>query len=482
MRDDTDRKTLSILMPVYNEQEFIKECVEKVLAATLPDNFDRELIIVDDGSTDDTRKVIADIVNGNGHQVRAYYHDKNQGKGAAVRRAIEHADGDYVVIQDADLEYDPEEYQFLLGPVLEHGADVVYGSRFGSRKMTRVPRFYRSLGNRMLTTMSNMFTGLNLTDMETCYKLFRTDILKTIPIHSNRFGFEPEITAKVAKRGLTIYEIPISYYGRSKDEGKKTGWADGFEAVYVILKSWLTSDSGGDRQGHEMLDDMSIARNFNGWMADSIKPHLGKRILEVGSGIGNISRLLPKREKLTVTDLDPVYLNLLKETFENDETVNVAKLDLGSDEDFAALGEASYDTIVCLNVLEHVEDDAAALQRMRRALEPDGTLILLVPQYAGLYGSYDRQVGHYRRYEKGALESLIKQNGYTIEKSFGFNMFAIPGWWLNAVLLQKEKMDTFQLKIFDKLVPLLRHLDPLFPDTGLSVICVGKKSSNEQTG
>jgi glycosyltransferase involved in cell wall biosynthesis len=225
---------LSVVIPVYNEERWIREVVRRVQAVPIP----KEIVIVDDCSKDNTRAILKELEGGN---IRVILHEKNQGKGAALRTGFAHATGDVILVQDADLEYDPAEYPRLLQPILENQADVVYGSRFiGERH--RVLYFWHYVANKVLTTLSNMFTNLNLTDMETCYKVFRREVLQGIKLKSNRFGFEPEITAKVARKkgpSWRVYEIPISYSGRTYEEGKKIGLKDAFQALYCIVRYWI---------------------------------------------------------------------------------------------------------------------------------------------------------------------------------------------------------------------------------------------------
>ncbi|HZT43857.1 MAG TPA: glycosyltransferase family 2 protein [Chthonomonadaceae bacterium] len=227
---------LSVLIPVFNENDTLLEILRRVRDVEIK----KEVILVDDGSTDGTRELMRDQIEGRFPDVRVFYHDKNQGKGAAIRTAIEKATGDYMIIQDADLEYDPREYYKLLEPILDGRADVVFGSRFLGGGAHRVHFFWHRLGNGLLTLLSNMLTNLNLTDMEVCYKVFRAEVLKNIHLKSNRFDFEPEITAKVARRRCRIYEVPISYSGRDYEEGKKIGWKDGVQAIWTILKYRFT--------------------------------------------------------------------------------------------------------------------------------------------------------------------------------------------------------------------------------------------------
>ena len=230
---------ISVVMPVYNEAKTVRELVKRVEDVDL----EKEIIIVDDCSTDGTRNILKGLDKNPG--IRVLYHDKNMGKGAALRTGFKHITGDIVIIQDADLEYNPQEYHRLIKPILDGRADVVYGSRFVTTEERRVLLFWHYLGNSFITFVSNIFTNLNLTDIETCYKVFRAEVIRAITIEENRFGFEPEITAKIAKKRYRLYEIGISYSGRDYSEGKKIGWKDGFRAIWCILKYNLRGQRSG---------------------------------------------------------------------------------------------------------------------------------------------------------------------------------------------------------------------------------------------
>ncbi len=464
---------LSIVMPAFNERRTIREILAQVLAVDLGD-LEREIVIVDDGSTDGTRDILRELDGKNG--VRVLLQTRNLGKGAAVWAGMRASTGDFVVIQDADLEYDPEEYPVLLRPILSGKAEVVYGSRFlGSPHGHRVLYFWHTVGNRLLTFMSNVFTDLNLSDMETCYKVMTRGVVDRLDLRSQRFGVEPEITCKVARMRVRIYEVPISYNGRTYEEGKKIGLRDAFQAVWTILKYFRWEAPEGD-VGAITLRRMSELSVYNRWIHDRFEAWLGSRVLEVGSGVGNQTRFFADRERVVASDIEPHYVRELLNRFEKQVHVRVASFRFPlTGEDRADLEKERIDTIVCLNVLEHIEDDAGTLADFLRVLQPGGHLALLVPALPALYGTLDENLRHYRRYEKGALSTLVARAGFAVESVRYLNRPGVLGWWLNSRVLKRRVLPKRQLGAFKWLMPLLRAEEKSEPSFGMSLLVLARK-------
>ena len=329
---------LSVVMPVYNERYLVAESIRRLLAVESPLISRLDLIVVDDGSTDGTRDILRTLAAEHADRITYIEHEQNRGKGAAVNTGIARAEGSVTVIHDADLEYDSQDLPKLMMPFIHDAADAVFGSRFLAGSYRRVLYYRHSIGNRVLTGICNVLTDLNFSDMETCYKAVRTRLLQSIPIRSPDFRLEPELTFKLAKRGARIFEVPISYAGRTYEEGKKIGFRDAVLALGAMLHWWLIDDIyTPDEYGSNILVGMSAVPNFNRWMGDTVRPHVGARVLEVGAGIGNLTRTLVPRDYYTVSDVNPHYLDYLRNFAEGKPYMDVRRVDLTCRDDFAPL-------------------------------------------------------------------------------------------------------------------------------------------------
>jgi SAM-dependent methyltransferase len=428
-------------MPCYNEAERVSDA----LAAVLRSPFVVEVVVVDDGSTDATAKLVEAVAEAE-PRVRLIRQPCNLGKGAALRRGFREVTGEYVIVQDADLEYDPRDWPTLLQPLIEGVADVVYGSRFHASQGHRVLYYWHSVGNRFLTTLSNMATNLNLTDMETCSKAFRREVLQSVELHEDRFGFEPEITAKVAAGKWRVYEVGISYDGRTYDEGKKIGWRDGVRAIWCIGRYSgpgeriarranpaprpAPFDQADDRLAGT-LDALEGADAYADWVVSLFADRLGGRILEVGAGVGTMTKRLAEFGDVVAVEPSSRSAELLAAATADDPRVEVVAGDIE-----AIAPTPAFDNAVLINVLEHIPDDVAFLEELRRRLAPGGTLLCFVPAHAWLHSRFDDQVGHLRRYRRSTLAEALGAAGFEIEQLRHVNAPGALAWLASARLLR----------------------------------------------
>jgi glycosyltransferase involved in cell wall biosynthesis/SAM-dependent methyltransferase len=487
--------SISVLVPVYNEQHLVLECLNRLMILPQCEFLSStEVIVVDDGSTDRTAQVLADFARSQtrsltNHEVQRirwsfHRHLRNLGKGAAIRTAIGKATGTVSVIQDADLEYHPHDLVKMLSVFLEQDADAVFGSRFQSSGTRRVLLFRHQLGNKFLTFLCNLITNLNLTDVWTGYKAIRTELLKSIPIIANDFRLEPEITIKLAKREARIFEVPISYFGRSYEEGKKIGWRDGLLALGAMLRCAISDNIyQADEYGSQMLARLARAPRFNAWMADTIKPYCGQRVLEIGSGVGSLTRRLIPRTKYVASDINPLYLQTLANLGADRPYMETAYCDVTDLSSFPRI-DAEYDTVICLNVIEHVDDDRTALLNINKVLAPSGRAIILVPQGMRNFGTLDHVLGHRRRYTRKSLAELAAECGFAVTSMLEFNRVGSLAWFLNGKILQRRTFGIGQIWLFNLMTPVFRRLDNLLPLPPLSLIAVLERRSaqSQETG
>ena len=466
-------------MPCYDEEATLRQ----VAAAVLASPFTGELIIVNDGSRDGTLEIARSITD---PRVRVFDQPFNMGKGAALRRGIQEATLDYVIIQDADLEYNPADYARLLSPLLDDKADVVYGSRFAGGQDRRVLYFWHTVGNRFLTAVSNALTNLNLTDMETCYKVFRREIIQSIDIAEDRFGFEPEITAKIARGGWRVYEVGVSYQGRTYAEGKKITWRDGVRAMYCMIhysplwprrRSLPTSTTRefahADQALEEVLDSLdSSTPNYADWIVSLLEPHLGTRVLEVGAGHGTITtRLAHNGRSVVASDLSERCVHELHERFADDPNVEVQ---LSRVEDLDA--DELFDSVVLVNVLEHIDDDLGTLRAIRARLRPGGKVLIFSPALNALYSKFDDRIGHVRRYHRSQLATTLSRAGFAVPEARYVNLPGAAAWWLLSRQLGLNPTKSALAATFDRIgVPVIRRLEHTHrPSFGQSLLCVGE--------
>ena len=477
--------TLSVIVPAYNEQYLVGTSLARLRVLGESPLLEMvKVIVVDDGSSDATAQAIADfresLESGPTDPKFSWIwirHEKNQGKGAAIRTGLSHVDTELVVVHDADLEYHPRDLLQMVELFLNEDADAVFGSRFMPGGYKRALFFRHALGNKFLTFLCDVVCDLNLTDMETCYKMVRAGLLKSIPLESSTFDVEPELAIKLAKRGARIFEVPISYSGRTYGEGKKIGWKDGARALWAILRYALSDRIySGDESGAEILERLNRAPRFTRWMADVIQPYLGERVLEIGAGIGNMSFHLMPRSLYWSTDVNPHYLEKLSSLRSTRPYMRVAYVDAT---DFSTYPTGQkFDTVVCFNVVEHIQDDLGTLRNVWDALETGGRAIILVPFGPKLYGSLDEVLGHFRRYTEEQLIEVAQHAGFRVEKVLKFNRTGSFAWWLNGKVLHRRTFGLGQIRILNVLTPMFRLVDSWLPLPPLSIIGILRKEQN----
>jgi SAM-dependent methyltransferase len=479
---------LSIVVPFYNELRTLPTVIDRLLAVDFAAlGVETELIFVDDGSTDASRSLLDPPPR---EDVRLIVHQRNRGKGAAVKTGLEAATGDILCIQDADLEYHPADLPALVQPILDGEFEVVYGSRF---KGSAAGLYYsHRVANRLLNLMVNVAFNRYLSDVYTGYKVFTRKAFSGLRLTARSFTVEMELTSHFLRKGLVIFEVPISYRARTYSEGKKIHFRDGFLAAGAVLRYRLrraprelgpaarrAPDSPGAARSldagatiHTLgLEDLTAARRYRRYLFSQVAPYLGQTVVEVGAGLGDFSAQLAGRERLVVADSDPVCVRALEERFSGRPEVEVisgepAKLEV----------EPPVDTVVAINLLERLADDAAALRGMAEMVVPGGNLLVLVAGYPQLAGPFDQALGHVRRYTPDGLRATVEAAGLVPEVVRPVNFLGGVAWWAAVRVGRQGRPTPALVRLYDRLViPAERLLERrMRPSFGQSVLCVAR--------
>lgn len=473
--------SLSILVPVYNERFLVEEALQRLLPLAREAAFSRvQVVVVDDASSDGSGEILARLARKLPNRGRLRFkflrHGRNQGKGAAFRTALAAAEEEISLVYDADLEYQAEDIPALMEPFLRGQADAVYGSRFMPRRFRRLVRWRHSLINAFLSWVARWLTDLSFSDAYTCYKAARTSLLQSIPFSEDDFRFDAEYTIKVAKRGARIFEVPISYTGRSPQEGKKISWRDGYRGLMAYLKhAWSDeSFSGEGAEAANFFARQNRAPRYRLWLASLLRPWVGQKVLELGAKTGHHTVAWGPRDLFWATDQAPAYLDSLANLTPSRPYLKVAACDPDDARSYPRC-PGGFDTVFSLNELAVAKDPAAVLRNIAQGLAPGGRAIILVPQGPALLGSLDQAIGHRRRFRGAELEALCAQAGLRTVHRRQVNKVGAPLWWLNSRVLGRRSLGLLQIKLGDLLTPLQAVTDAVLPWPGMSLLLVAQK-------
>ncbi|HEX9343047.1 MAG TPA: glycosyltransferase [Actinomycetota bacterium] len=474
---------LSVVVPFYNELRTLPAVIDRLLAVDFAAmGLETELIFVDDGSSDASRSLLDPAPR---DDVRLIVHDHNQGKGAAVKTGLEAATGDILCIQDADLEYHPNDLPALIRPILEGAYQVVYGNRF--RGSAAGLYYSHRIANRMLNLMINLAFNRYLEDVYTGYKVFTKEAFSGLSLSAKTFTVEMELTAHFLRQGLVIYEVPISYRARTYAEGKKIHFKDGFLAAGAVARYRFqrrpptenpgpamrrAPDVPGSPEIHALgLEDLAAARQYRRYIHDLLAPYLGASVLEVEARLGDFSAELLDRRRLVLAESDPVCLRALEDRFEGHPRVELLEADPS-----ALKVNPPVDSVVALNVIDLLPDDVAALRSMAQATAPGGTVLLLVPGFPSLAGAFDQAIGEVRRYTPESLSATVTAAGLVPEVVRPVNLLGGVAWWAAVRMGRQGRPTPALVHLYDKFViPAERALERrVQPSFGQSILCVAR--------
>jgi glycosyltransferase involved in cell wall biosynthesis len=477
---------LTLFVPVYNEIKTIKILIDKLLKLNIPSI---EILVVDDYSSDGTKELLKKLSKKSKYKnIKILYHKQNTGKGGAIQTGLKKAKGEYFIIQDADLEYNPSDIKKLYQLAKKENIDILYGSRFMG-KITGMAKA-NFIGNKVFNFQLNLLYGSKITDMHSCYKLIKTKLLRSLEINETGFDFDTVISCRVLNMKYKIYEYPISYTGRNQKEGKKITIFDGFKCMYKIFQyrffhkkniksdSQFSSTKKFDYEGKD-LEAMSHSVNYNSWLIEQFEPFIGNNIVEVGAGQGVITKELLKKYKkiqkiLAIEPSKKMYLLLEKNLGKNKKIKTKNGFTQKFTKDFS---NHFYDTFIYSNVLEHIKDDDGELLFAYNSLPKNGRILTFSPALPQLYGKSDQAVGHYRRYYLKEMTEKMTRAGFVIEKAYYFDFIGMILWWGKFKLFKAEYTDSSSVKFFDKFfVPLSRFFDlsGIIP-LGKNIVVIGKK-------
>ncbi len=467
-------QTLSILLCVHNQVHTITSFVDRLLSAPLTSPI--ELVIVDDGSTDGSAELISELTNTR-PSIRFIRHKQTLGRAESLLRATGEMTGEIAVLLDPEKGFNPMDLPRLLRPVAEDVADVAFGSRFLSTDCRKVSGSRRTFLARLATRMSNFINGIDQTDIQPHGILIRKEILASIPLKEQGRRIETELVTKLAKWNLRLVEVSVSQDSWTQSVSCRFGVGDFLRTVGLALQYRYLDKRFTLHDGFHILVSVGNAPKFNRWLVSKLSPFMGKRILEAGSGIGNLTELFRHHEHVACVDFDPLYVDRLRQRFGHMNNMSFHQLDLNQLADCSELKSAQLDTIVCVNVLEHIEDDRGVLRSFQQLLEPGGQVVLLVPAHPGLYTEVDRTLGHFRRYSFEKATEKMREAGLEVVHCSGFNRLGAIGWYVSGKLMRRSTISSRQMKLYEWLLPVAKLCErlPFLPQ--LSVVVVGRKAS-----